>query len=223
MLLRYPKELAVWQLGSAVKGAANQLTANALLKLSQEPVRLLQLKAKEDEWIMCAGISNRGDYLAYATESSLYVYHFAQSGGELKLQKLALPEEVIEATYHRMIFLTDGRLLLATANLTLQLLSVSASSGVKLIHTFSKEVDKQFSPEDSIHLMNSSADGHFVVVGDHKSNIIVLDMRSLKVHAVLPRYQSHPTALAFHPSSKLLVVAYSNHKVKFYFPEEFSA
>ena len=212
--------MAVWQLGSAANTAANQLTANALLKLSQEPVRLLQLKAKEDEWIVCAAMSTRGDYLAYATESSLYLYRFIQSGADLKLQKLVLPEEAVmnDSTYHRMMFLPDGRLLLATAHLTLQLLNVSAPSGVKLVHTFRKEEqNNEFSPDDCIHLMDCSSDGRFAVVGDHKSKIIVLDMRSLKVDSILPRYPSHPTALAFHPNSSLLVVAYANHKVNFLF------
>ena len=75
-MLRYPTSLDVWQLGSAVQ--QQQLTANTNLKLEQEPARLLQLKAKEDEWIVCAAISPRADFIAYATDSAIYVRQFVQ-------------------------------------------------------------------------------------------------------------------------------------------------
>lgn len=77
LLLRYPTSLDVWQLGAAAP-SGHQLNANTFLKLSQEPVRLLQLKAKDDEWIVCATVSSYGDYVAYATESNVYIYHFIQ-------------------------------------------------------------------------------------------------------------------------------------------------
>ena len=77
LLLRYPTSLDVWQLGAAAP-SVHQLSANTFLKLSQEPVRLLQLKAKDDEWIVCATVSSAGDYVAYATESNVYIYHFIQ-------------------------------------------------------------------------------------------------------------------------------------------------
>ena len=77
LLLRYPTSLDVWQLGAAAP-SAHQLSANTFLKLSQEPARLLQLKAKDDEWIVCATVSPGGDYVAYATESNVYIYHFIQ-------------------------------------------------------------------------------------------------------------------------------------------------
>jgi hypothetical protein len=77
LLLRYPTSLDVWQLGAAAP-SVYQLSANTFLKLSQEPARLLQLKAKDDEWIVCATVSPGGDYVAYATESNVYIYHFIQ-------------------------------------------------------------------------------------------------------------------------------------------------
>ena len=73
LLLCYPSSLDVWQLGAAVKNP-NNLSANSFLKLSQEPVHLLQLQAKEDEWIVCAAISLDGQYLAYSTESVVRIY-----------------------------------------------------------------------------------------------------------------------------------------------------
>ena len=76
LLLRYPTSLDIWQLGSAVQH--QQLTANTNLKLEQEPARLLQLKAKEDEWIVCATVSPRADYIAYATDSAIYIRQFVQ-------------------------------------------------------------------------------------------------------------------------------------------------
>lgn len=77
LLLRYPTSLDVWQLGAAAP-SVHHLSANTFLKLSQEPARLLQLKAKDDEWIVCATVSPAGDYVAYATESNVYIYHFIQ-------------------------------------------------------------------------------------------------------------------------------------------------
>ena len=171
---------------------------------------MLQLRAKDDEWIVCSAISPNGDCLAYSTDSGIYVYNFIQSDGvNLKLVKLSVPEEV-EPSIHRMMFLSKGKkLLLANAKLEIQLLDLDGGR-VELVHTF-----EDFKAEDSIHLMDTSLDASFAAVADHKSSITILDMKSFKIHATLPRYNSHPTALAFHPNSKLLVVAYADHKVFF--------
>ena len=67
LLLCHPNSLHVWRLGAA---------ANPLLKLAREPLHLLQLQTKEDEWIVCSTLSADGRYLAYSTETSLRVYHF---------------------------------------------------------------------------------------------------------------------------------------------------
>ena len=133
-----------------------------------------------------------------------------KDNGVPKLQKLIVPEEIDSC--HRMVFVGRDKLLLATAKLTLQLVDLSSSENeMKVMHTFGQE--HKFDIEDSIHLMDASADGRYAVVGDHQSKIVVVDLESLEVHSVLPRYKSHPTALAFHPNSALIVVAYSDHKV----------
>ena len=106
----------------------------------------------------------------------------------------------------------SARLLMATPKMTLQLTDVCSSGSIKLVHTFSHETSK-FTMEDCIHLMDCSGDGRLAAVADHTSNIVILDLKSLKVHATLPRYKSHPTALAFNPSSDLLVVSYADHKI----------
>lgn len=99
----------------------------------------------------------------------------------------------------------------ATPKQTLDLLEISPSGSMAIVHTFDKT--NGLAIEDAIHLMDCSADGRYAVVADHKSVIIVFDLKSMNVHSVLPRYKSHPTALAFHPLSTLLVVAYADHKV----------
>lgn len=216
LLLRYPTSLDVWQLGAAAP-SVHHLSANTFLKLSQEPARLLQLKAKDDEWIVCATVSPAGDYVAYATESNVYIYHFIQSAGTLQLKKLLPPEEV--STCHRMMFIHQcgsepARLLLATPKSTLQLIDVSSTEPMKLVHTFNRETTNgKFAMEDCIHLMDCSSDGRFAAVADHKSNVVVLDVQSFQMYVTLPRYQSHPTALAFNPSCDLMVVAYADHKI----------
>ena len=220
LLLRYPTSLDVWQLGAAAAqpASAHPPAANTFLKLSQEPARLLQLKAKDDEWIVCAAVSSAGDYVAYATESGLYIYHFIQTnGGTLQLKKLVLPEGV-STTCHRMMFIhQQNRLLMATAELTVQLLDLTdaGGGGAKLVHTFDRE--NRLPIDDSIHLMDCSSGGggggHYAAVADNSGKVVVLDLKSLAVHSTLPRYQSHPTALAFHPASAVLVVAYADHKI----------
>jgi len=210
LLLSYPYSLDVWQLGAAVKSTnSQQLAANSFLKLSQEPAHLLQLQAKDYEWIVCSAISSDGQYLAYSTESVVRLYQVTLGNGAPKLQKRFMPDEV--GCCHRMLFVGRDKLLLVTAKQTMQLFDLSSSSEIKAVHTFCPEQKFQF--EDSIHLMDASADGRFAVVADHQSKIVVVDLKSLELHSVLPRYKSHPTALAFHPNSKLIVVAYSDHKI----------
>lgn len=103
---------------------------------------------------------------------------------------------------------------MATPKLTIQLVELSTSSHppeLRLVHTFSRQ--NKFIIDDCIHLMECSSDGRYAAVADNKNLIVLLDLQSLQVHATLPRYQSHPTALAFHPSGELLVVAYADHKI----------
>lgn len=148
-------------------------------------------------------------YLLLYTTASFLDISTAQSAGTLQLKKLVPPEEV--GTCHRMMFIHQQeslRLVIATPELTVQLVDVSPSE-MRVVHTFNKE--SKFSVDDCIHLMDSN--GHYAAVADHKSTVVVLDLQSLKVHSTLPRYQSHPTALAFHPTSALLLVAYADHKI----------
>ncbi len=152
--------------------------------------------------------------LATASTNGL-VPLLVQSAGTLQLKKLLPPEEV--STCHRMMFIhhqdseqKSRRLLVATPELAVQLVDVSPAE-TRFVHTFSRE--NKFIVDDCIHLMDSSSDGQFAALADHKSTIVVLDLQSLKVHSTLPRYQSHPTALAFHPTSALLVVVYADHKI----------
>lgn len=109
------------------------------------------------------------------------------------------------------MFISERRLMAATPKQTLELFDIPVSGNWTSVHTFDKSNGLVI--EDGIHLMACSADGSYAAVADHKSVIIILDLNSLGVHSVLPRYKSHPTALAFHPSSTLLVVAYADHKV----------
>ncbi len=77
LLLCHPNSLHVWRLGAAANSKTSQsAAANTLLKLAREPLHLLQLQTKEDEWIVCSTLSADGRYLAYSTETSLRVYHF---------------------------------------------------------------------------------------------------------------------------------------------------
>ena len=138
-----------------------------------------------------------------------------------QLHKLAIPSQV--GPCHRLVFIGTDQLLLATPQLTLQLLSIPSSSSssavddnsvgsVKLVDTLDKD-QGGFEARDCIHLMDASKDGRYAAVADHSGTIVLVDMKSLTVHSTLPRYKSHPTAMAFHPASKLIVVAYADHKV----------
>ena len=123
-----------------------------------------------------------------------------------------MPTEEVTTTCHQMVFVGHNRLLIATPKLTVQLLDLEGETA-RLVHTFSSDDDKQFHLEDSVYLMDCSRDGHYAAIADHRNQVLVLDLEALAVHSVLPRYQSHPTALAFHPRGGLLVVAYSDHKI----------
>ena len=135
-----------------------------------------------------------------------------QGGGSLSVKKLTMPTEEVTTTCHQMVFVGHNRLLIATPKLTVQLLDLTEDT-VRLLHTFSAEEDKQFRLEDCVHLMDCSRDGRYAACADHRNQVLVLDLESLAEHSILPRYHSHPTALAFHPRGALLVVAYADHKI----------
>ena len=100
---------------------------------------------------------------------------------------------------------------MATANKTVEVWSVTAENIVKVSHSFGKE--EGLDAGDCIHLMDTTSDGKYACVADHHGNIFLLDLQFYKLHSKMPRYKSHPTALAFNPAGIFIVVAYSDHNV----------
>lgn len=73
VLLRYPRSIEIWKLGRE----AEELKQNmGVLKLKQEPVKLLEIQTRGEEGTLCATISNNGQMIAYSTINRLRLFRF---------------------------------------------------------------------------------------------------------------------------------------------------
>lgn len=73
-MLRYSEYLEVWKLGDSVASSGEP---GAVLGLAQDSVRLLELRTKHNEQIVCFGISNDAQWIGYSTESHLRFFRLS--------------------------------------------------------------------------------------------------------------------------------------------------
>lgn len=73
ILLRYLNHLELWKLGRPIAGQDN---CNSLMLLSENQSQLLQLKAKDEEYIISASISEDGQIIAYSTSETIRFFKF---------------------------------------------------------------------------------------------------------------------------------------------------
>jgi hypothetical protein len=76
VMLRYLSHLEVWQLGNTAPVDDEDEVHEGILPLTEDPVRLLTIKSREGDVIVCADISDDGKWIAYSSLATTRFFKF---------------------------------------------------------------------------------------------------------------------------------------------------
>jgi hypothetical protein len=75
-MLRYLTHLEVWQLGSTEPIENGNGVQEGVLPLREDPLRLLTLKSRGGDVIVCADMSSDGKWIAYSSFTATHFFRF---------------------------------------------------------------------------------------------------------------------------------------------------
>jgi len=76
IMLRYLSHLEVWQLGSTAPIENGDDIHEGILPLIEDPIRLLTLKSRGGDVIVCADMSSNGKWIAYSSLTTICFFKF---------------------------------------------------------------------------------------------------------------------------------------------------
>ncbi|XP_050074478.1 U3 small nucleolar RNA-associated protein 4 homolog [Anopheles maculipalpis] len=215
VLLKYVNYLEVWTLAPSNKP-------------SQGGTKVLQIRSKNDEHIVCAAISPNGRWIIYSTEHTVrllrYDYNRQDPVNSRLLRVRNTPEHL--AVCYRADFTHDSTGLFLydrTGEGTINFFSCAADDNEEWDHKQSIDAGRWLS--EMVHLSAVSSCNQYLVCGDTASSIVVFERSAeskWKRSISLPRYKLPPTALAIQPGRTRLAVAFSDHKLFVYDFDQFS-
>uniref|UniRef100_A0A182J1I7 Anaphase-promoting complex subunit 4-like WD40 domain-containing protein n=1 Tax=Anopheles atroparvus TaxID=41427 RepID=A0A182J1I7_ANOAO len=217
VLLRYVNYLEVWTLARQA-GEPSGAGGN----------KMLQIRSKNDEHILCAAISPNGRWIVYSTESTVRLLrydHNPTDPAKSRLQRMRNTPEQFGVSC-RVDFMHDSNgFFLYASNGTINFFACSTGDEF-FDHKQSIEGSRWLS--EVIHLSAVSLCGSYLVCADVASAIVVFE-RSANVVSQgkwkrsisLPRYRLPPTALAIQPGRTRLAVAFADHKLFLYDFDQF--
>lgn len=110
ILLKYFNYLEVWKLGKSCGGQETNYEDDGkpTLAMIECPAKLLELRSKKDEPIVCTSISPDGNWLIYSTNSVVRLYRFEVNSGPPVLTQIKNLPEVFSASSH-IVFSPDSK------------------------------------------------------------------------------------------------------------------
>ncbi|XP_049296026.1 U3 small nucleolar RNA-associated protein 4 homolog [Anopheles funestus] len=211
MLLKYVDYLEVWTLAPPNKP-------------SQGGDKVLQIRSKKDEHILCAAISPNGRWIFYSTEHTVRLFRFDYNSQEPTNSQLLRVRNTPEhlAVCYRVDFTHDSKGLLLYDRTgdagTIQYFSCTADENEEWDHKQSIDAGRWLS--ETVHLSTVSNCNSYLVCADLSSSIVVFERTAKsakwKRSISLPRYQVPPTAIAIQPGKTRLAVAFPDHKLFVY-------
>ncbi|KAK3086816.1 hypothetical protein FSP39_023935 [Pinctada imbricata] len=213
VLLQYSNYLELWKLGHT---RASSDKNGEILPLESNPLKLLQLKTKDDEHIVCSGISSDGEWLCYADQFSLRLYKVTLNKDELLSDQISIKRVPFKLVIppHRVEFSPDAEYLVSASNTsTIQVVSLQEDQPA-VVHSF------QAISGNPVHLMSVSTD-KVLAVADVGHNITLYNLQEKKMICSLPKYSYVATAMIFGADPNNLVIAYADQKIlEFSIPDE---
>lgn len=233
MLMQYVNYLEAWKLATAdelvkdfqKQGKSESLfsdedeevapasvpTINSLYSISDFPEKLLELRSKRDEMILCSAMSNDGRWIAYSTMTSIRLFRFEVRENEKpRLQVIKEAPEEFKACI-KMVFTKDSNTLI-TVNVEGQC-SVFNLESESIEHKETFDVSEYHT--DLVHLIAISSCSKFLVLASLCNNITAWSFKRNKwSHSkTLPKYASPATSLNIRNDQASLVVSFSDSKL----------
>uniref|UniRef100_A0A2M4CHC1 Putative u3 small nucleolar rna-associated protein 4 n=1 Tax=Anopheles darlingi TaxID=43151 RepID=A0A2M4CHC1_ANODA len=234
VLLKYVNYLEVWTLAKRIADVDGLDCGGAGRKV-------MQIRSKDDEHIICASISPNGRWLLYSTESTIRLLRSSCENEKLKLKRvrLTVPDQLTTSCY-RAEFTHDSMILfLYHGNGTINVYVACCTASPSRIENVEEEtrfehqhtIDGTRWLSDQVHLSAVSQCNQYLVCADLASSIVVFERTvpptnrlisgKWKRSISLPRYMHPPTAIAIQPGKTRLAVAFADHKLFLYDFEEF--
>uniref|UniRef100_A0A8D8EWI3 Cirhin n=1 Tax=Culex pipiens TaxID=7175 RepID=A0A8D8EWI3_CULPI len=200
VLLKYVNYLEVWTLSSAT---------------AVETRKVLQIRSKQDEHIVAAGMSPDGRWVIYSSESTarLYRFDYQADGDNSKLVPMRAVPEQFEPC-QRVEFTPDSRgVFLFKSGGVIEYFAFNEEDDFD--HKQTIEAGKWFT--DKVHLVAISRDGNFLACASLCCAVVVFKREKFggkwKRLSTLPRYKFPPTAIAMQPNSPVLAAVFPDHKI----------
>ncbi len=224
VLFKYVNYLEVWKLGKSgedfekiIQGSGEEksIVKSENYLLSLQPLKLLELRSRDDEHILCCSISPNGKWIIYSTKNYIRLFEFSvEDKGKPKLIQI---KEVLEefTPCLQTLFSRDSKsVFLVKSDGTCSVFELDES----LIHSQTFEIGKYV--KDYVHLVTISHCSQYLAFAGICNNISVwkFDGNEWSYYKNLPKYRFPATSVTFYRDSPVLVAAFSNMKVScFYF------
>ncbi|XP_076322453.1 U3 small nucleolar RNA-associated protein 4 homolog isoform X2 [Tachypleus tridentatus] len=207
ILLQYSRKLELWRLGDTTGENGED---GDVLPLSSNVKKLIELKIKESDILVCCAISSTAKWLAYSTTEQLRLFRIClEEPNSPSLKKIrSLPSICLPA--HQLVFGPDGDILVAaTQEGSLQVLELHHTESI-MCH--SMPIPKEHN-SSVIHIMTITTSGRHLVTANIAGYINVYNLKEYKFLYSLPHYVCPPTALGVNSLMKNIVVIYSDQRL----------
>ncbi|NWI62235.1 UTP4 protein, partial [Todus mexicanus] len=205
LLFQFSQHLELWRLGSTEETGKD----GEVLPLCRMPEHLLQLKSKGPEHIYCSGISPCGSWIAYCTASRFHLYRVQCEGDGVSVKKVPKVPKLLLPAYQLQFSSDSGSLFVASARGSVHVLQLLEPEGCKHLHTLQPPAGSL----EAVYLLAASADGHWLAAVSGDWVIHVYSLKCFKHHCTVPMYSCAVTAVAIHPATNNLVIAYSDQQL----------
>lgn len=218
-LFKYKNYIEIWRLGHAkdshkeLSNINSDMASGNIVSLKEIPQKLLALKSRNNETILCANISPNGRWVVYSTNSFIRIFQFqCNSDAVPNLSQLkVVPEEFTPS--HRMVFSKNSNTLFAYS--TAGIIKVFEILNNDIID-FKQSIEIGKFVKDVVNTMVIDDSGKYLVCAGLCGNIGVWSLKEngLWSHYInLPKYKIPATALAIRPNSLNVAVVFSDTKI----------
>ncbi|KAM9509198.1 U3 small nucleolar RNA-associated protein 4 homolog [Guaruba guarouba] len=213
LLFQFSQHLELWRLGST-NGTGKD---GDVLPLSSMPEHLVQLRSKGPEHIYCSCVSPCGSWVTYATASRFHLYRVHYEDDGVRIEKIPKVSKLLLPAYQLQFSSDSSSLFIASARGSVHVVLLLEPGGCRHLHTLQPPSE---SPE-AVYLLALSADGRWLAAVSGDWAIHIYKLKRLKHHCTVPMYSCAVTALAIHPVTNDLVIAYSDQQLfEFSIPEK---
>lgn len=220
-LVKQKRSLQLWKTGSStdgheIKDCKVTDSGSVLLPVDHTFVHRLEFSWKNLGWsISCLSISPDGKWIVCSTIKQLKLYSVATSRKKLEIKKVDIQN--ISASYTVCFSPNSKMLIAATLESIIHIFCLTTKTIITSFHNHTAK-DNKFETKTIdqgkgiIFELSPSRDGKWLASVDHLHRIHVFQMENEKKHVCqLPKDNNAPTAVAFHPTLPILIVALRNH------------